>query len=276
MSFWKNRPLIITIILLIVLAVLLFSTSGNTEGQSIIGSALAPVQEGLYNATASIGGFFGRLFATTDLDKENAQLKNEVAELQNQLRDYESTVQENQRLKELLNVKDTVGDYDIVTAQVIGKNPGEWFQEFTINVGKNDGVSADMIVLTGDGLLGRVVSVSDTYAKVMSFLDTDSGVAAILERTRDYGIVKAATGSEQGTDTLELFYLPQEADVLPGDKVVTSGVGGVFPKGLLIGQVTEVGTDTGAERQVLVKSAVDFRHVEEVVVVKHIFSEVEE
>ena len=279
MSFWKNRPLLIAVILIIILFVLLFATAGTSgEGgtQSVIGGIFAPMQEGLYNFTASIGDFFSNLFSTTDLDKENLELKQKVAELESKLQDYENIASENERLKELLNVVDSVGDYEIVTARVIGKNPGVWFREFTINAGRNQGVEKDMIVLTKDGLMGRVISSADSYAKVMTLIDLESGVPALVERTRQNGVVKLKGGIEDSGDALEMYYLPIDAAVVPGDKILTSGIGGVYPKGLIIGTVTEVSAESGTEKRVTVKSAVDFERMEEVMVIKHVFEEVEE
>lgn len=275
MSFWKNRPLIITIILVIVLITLLFSTSGvNNTVQNVVGSVIAPVQEGIYQATASIGGFFSRLFSSSDLDQENVELKEQVAQLESQLREFEEISNENERLKELLNVKEVTKDYEIVTASVVGKNPGEWFREFTVNVGSEDGIEKDMIVLSSGGLMGKVLSVTPHYSKVITLIDEGNGVPCLIERTRDIGVVKPVEGTED--DTMEILYLADDADIIPGDKVITSGNGGIYPKGLVIGQVAEVSTDSASQKQVLVKSAIDFQHVEEVVIIKQHFDEIEQ
>ena len=277
MSFWKNRPLIITIILIIILCALLFSTAGtgNDGALSIVGMAIKPMQEGMYTASQSVGAFFGRLFASTDIDRENAQLKEELASYAAKQQTYDELEKENARLKELLNYRDSIGEYDTVTARVIGKNAGEWFRQITINVGRNDGVSENMIVLTSKGLLGKVVSCTDTYAKVTAFIDSTSGVAAIVERTRDNGIVRG-TNSANSEQLLRLEHLAMDASVIPGDRVITSGIGGVYPKGLYIGQVSTVGSEVGSEKTIYIKSDVDFDHIEEVSVIRQIFSEVEE
>lgn len=280
MSFWRNKPLIITCILLLVLVILLFATSGSNQPaglQSVVGSIIAPVQEGMYNATSSISSFFGRMFSANDLSKENLELKEQVAELQSELRQYETVKSENERLRALLNVKDMVGkEVELVTAQVIGKTPGTWFTQFTVNVGAMDGVEKDMIVMSAQGLLGKVVWTSDTYSRIITLMDTTSGVPAVIERTRDDGVVKvnANASSEEG-GLLTMRYLSTDSDVVPGDKVVTSGVGGLFPKGLYIGLVTEVISQEGSDKTVVVQSNVDFEHVEEVSIVKHVYMEVE-
>jgi len=278
--FWKNRPLIITVILIIILLVLLFSTAGasrETGTQSLVGRVFAPLQQGLYDLTGSISGFFGGLFSSNDAARENAELQQRVAELESKLQDYDATVQENARLKELLGMAESMSDYEIVTARVIGKTPGVWFRQFTVNAGRDRGIEPNMIVMTGDGLMGRVVSVSDTFCKVMSLIDSDSGVPAIVERTRDYGVVCpiAVHTGEDGGDQLEMNYLPIDADVIPGDKILTSGIGGIYPKGLLIGQVSAVGTGEDSVKTVEIVSDVDFRHVEEVMIIKEVFAAVD-
>jgi len=274
MSFWKNKPLVITIILIIVLIVLLFATSGTAGGSktSLFGEMIKPFQSGVYKATTATGDFFARLFSSSDLVKENAAMAVRIEELEAQLADHENIVAENERLKGLLNVKDSYTDYEIVTAQVIGNTPGAWFSEFTVNVGTNDGIEPDMIVLMEGGLLGRVISCSHSYSKVVSLIDSTSGVPALIERTRDTGVIKPSL-SEDGM--LEMNYLTADSDIVPGDKIVTSGLGGIYPKGIEIGHVVEVANDSSADIKVIVQSNIDFAHVEEVVIIKHIFEEVE-
>ncbi len=276
MGFWKNRPLIIAIICCIILFVLLLSTSGNAQS-GVVGSAmgkmLAPVQRFLYSSTENIGDFFSGLSKTSTLKDENAALKEQVAEMESELKDYENLRQENERLKDLLGVVDSYGDYETLTARVIGKSPGAWFDEFTINAGEKQGVQKNMIVYTKDGLLGKVVYTSGSYSRVISLIHDKSGVAAMVERTRDNGVIKVAeSGAKQ--DDLQMFYLSMNSDVKPGDKIITSGIGGVFPKGIPIAQVTEVSTNSASDKVVIARSSVDFEHVEEVVVILQVFEEV--
>lgn len=276
MGFWKNRPLIIAVIFCIILFVLLLSTSGNTQSggaSSAMGRMLAPVQRFLYSSTESIGDFFAGISNNSSLKEENAALKEQVAEMESELRDYENLRQENERLKDLLGVVDSYGDYEKLTARVIGKSPGAWFDEFTINAGEKQGVQKDMIVYTSDGLLGKVVYTSATYSRVISLIHDKSGVSAMVERTRDNGVIKVAENGEDPSD-LQLFYLSMNSDVKPGDRIITSGIGGVYPKGIPIAQVTEVSTDSSSEKVVIARSNVDFEHVEEVVVILQLFEEV--
>ena len=279
MSFWKNKPLIITIILGIVLVVLLFATSGHNaeEGNSsLVGRIIEPMQEGIFGTTQSTTAFFERLFGTSDLNKENLELREKVSQLQSQLRDYNTIAKENQRLKELLNFKETT-DYDVVTAKVIGKNSGQWFEEFTVNVGAADGVKEEMIVMNESGLVGKVTQVYDSYSKIITLMHTEMNVPVMVERSRDYGVVKTISDSKsKATGKMRVEYMSTGADVVPGDTVVTSGMGGMYPKGLYIGVVSEVSMDVNSEAVVILQSNVDFEHLEEIVIILEVFEEVEQ
>lgn len=279
MSFWKNKPLIITIILGIVLVVLLFATSGHNaedENSSLVGRVIAPMQEGLFGTTQSVTAFFERIFGTSDLNKENLELREKVSQLQSQLRDYNTIAKENERLKELLNFKEST-DYDVVTAKVIGKNSGQWFEEFTVNVGAADGVKEEMIVMNESGLVGKVTQVYDSYSKIITLMHTEMNVPVMVERSRDYGVVKTISDSQsKATGKMRVEYMSTGADVVPGDTVVTSGMGGMYPKGLYIGVVSEVSTDANAESVVILQSNVDFEHLEEIVIILEVFEEVDQ
>ena len=279
MSFWNNKPLIITIAIVLVLIILVFATSGHSSENgmdSLAGKGVAVIQEGLYGATDSVGQFFGRLFAATDIDKENLELKEELARIKSQLAMYDELEQENKRLRELLNVQDIIGDYTYITARVIAITPGNWLDELVINVGAEDGIEKNMIVLTEDGIMGKVTAVGDTYCRVITLLNSSGGIACLIERSRETGVVKVSKDAN-GDPQLIIEYMDDDADVVPGDTVVTSGMGGVYPKGLAIGTVAEVSASGGTSgRTITVSSGVDFEHIEEVVVITQLFDEVEE
>lgn len=294
MSFWRNRPLVVTTITSIILLVLLILTAGknNMSGtESIVGSVLSPVQNALYSATSAVSDFFSRVFSGADVRAENADLKARVAELEGQLQDYSNIKAENDRLASLLNFNTAAENLDKVTARVIYKDNGLWFNTMVLNVGMANGIEVDMPVVNGDGLVGRVVAVGANWCRVMTIVNSMSGVSAIVDRTRDNGILTGtvSTGNESEA-VLKLGYLPLDADLVPGDTVITSGLEGVFPKGIPIGKVTEVspgssgvnkdtevnpatgnntGTDPGigTESEAIVTPYVDFAHIEEVMII---------
>jgi len=273
----KNRPVLITIIIIFVLIGLMVMTAGEQNmsgGESIVGTVLMPVQGWVYSATDSVYTFFMRVFAPPDLQAENKEMREQLVQYQSDLNTLEELQKENERLKELLSYKDDHMEYEIVTARITGKNIGNWFSIFTINRGVLDGVQADMPVITADGLVGRVIETGATWSRVMSIIDADSGVSAIVELTRDNGVVSGTALTNTANPLLEMSFLPLDADLLPGYRVITSGLGGVFPKGLIIGDTVEItrGSDNTQEAA-YVKPAVDFLHLEEVMIITEFVSD---
>ena len=271
MPIWHNRPLMVTIIVVIILLVLLVITAGdnNMSGtESVVGSILAPVQNAFYSATDGIADFFSRIFAGGDLETENLELEARVAELEGQLQDYSEIKQENERLKELLNFDTETEELESVGAKVIGKAPGHWFNIFIINVGLLDGIEVDMPVVNGDGLVGRVVDTGPTWSRIVTIVDSSSGVSAVVERTRDNGILTGTVSSDDEEALLTMSCLPFDADLVPGDTVITNGLSGVFPKGIAIGEVIEVSpSEDGMQNEAVISPWVDFAHLEEVMVI---------
>jgi rod shape-determining protein MreC len=281
LPIWQNRPLMVTIIVIIVLFAVLIITAGdnNMSGtESIVGSLLAPVQNALYSATDATADFFSRMFSGADLRTENIALEARVAELESQLQDYEETKMENERLGKLLNFSTQTDELDFVTARVIGKPLGHWFNVIILNVGVADGVEVDMPVVNGDGLVGRVVAVGAGFCRVITIVDSSSGVAAFVERTRDNGMLSGTISTGDETDALlTMGYLPLDADLIPGDTVMTSGLSGVFPKGIVIGDIVEVSQSSdGMKNEAAIMPRVDFDHLEEVMVITSPLADVEE
>ncbi len=271
-NIYADKPLLITLILIIILVSLLFINIGNSN-ESIIGSWIAPVQQKMYSFAGNFSLAVRSIFKPNALSEENISLREQVAELKTELYEMEELKQENERLRESLNVKDSIGDYEYVTAKVIGKAPGGWFTEFTVNVGTADGIEEGMVVLTQDGLVGRITSVYSKYSKVMSIIEVSSGVPAMIERSRDYCVVsgRASEIGDEGT-VMDISYTSASADIVPGDTVITSGHGGLYPKGLLIGTVMDMVSDSD---EIYVASLVDFVHLEEVTIIKKVFEEVD-
>ena len=126
-----------------------------------------------------------------------------------------------------------------------------------------------MTVMSADGVVGRVVDVGINYAKVMSLIDGSSGVAALIERNRDNGVVRGMVDDSTGEELLQMNYLPDVNDVRTGDTVLTSGLDGVFPKGLPIGTITQISRQSsGLSQYVVVTPFADFEHIEEVILLK--------
>ena len=269
-GLFKNKPLLILLVAALLLGVLALATSGNrtaTWVENAVGTVTTPVQSFASQASAAITGFFQRIFKTTDADQENAQLKVKLAQYEQIEQRLAEEQQENERLRALLNYAEEQEFSSYVTARVIGRDQGVWFSVFTINAGRKQGIEEDQPVISSSGLVGRVTEVGATWSKVTAIIDTTSAVSVMVERTRDNGMVRGLLSGD-GSELLELYYLPAGSDLVPGDIIVTNGVGGIFPKGVVLGTVIEVsrqGTDSEAGNAIL-QPAVDFQHIEEVMV----------
>ena len=270
-GFFRSRGFVILLAVIAVLAILIAVTYDRVQVTFIedaVNSVLSPIQSFSVKASNSIIDFFERVFSSTDLDKENEQLKVQLAQYEIIENELNTLREENERLKGLLNYTDITQNYTYVTARVIGKSQGVWFSEFTVNAGRNDGVMENQAVVNSKGLVGRVSSVSANTCKVTSIIDSTSDVSVMVERTRDYGFARGILNVDE-KEKLELYYLPSGYDLVPGDNILTSGIGGIFPKGIAIGTVTEVSraNEDTEDRNAIIQPAVDFLRLEEVMIV---------
>jgi rod shape-determining protein MreC len=273
MRFLNDRPLLITIAITLVLVIVMFAfgSGGKTSGaENLAGTATTGLQSIFSGIANGVGSFFRNLFTPNELEKENIGLKEQIAQLQQQAQAMQELAAENERLKALLLYVQNNPSYSYISARVITKDPGYYFDTFVINAGYNDGVQVNDAVITGDGLVGRVVETGGTYSKVMAIIDSRSSVSGTVERTRDNGVINGSVQTESANGLCVMVFLPLEAELLPGDKVISNGLGGIFPSGFLIGTVVEVantGTSTTG-KTVVIDPAVDFLHLEEILIVK--------
>ena len=218
-------------------------------------------------ATNGIISFVQKVFKTSDADKELEQLQVRMAQLEQAADENAKLKAENERLKKLLNYVETLENYEYVTAVVTGNSQGVWFETFTINAGRNKGIEKDMPVVCAEGLIGRVIEVGANWSKATAIIDPSSEVSVMVERTRDIGVVRGSF-SATSDNQLELYFLPSGFDLVPGDKIVTSGMSSIFPKTITVGTVSEVTRRSaeGSQSNAIIEPAVDFGHLEEVLV----------
>jgi rod shape-determining protein MreC len=229
---------------------------------------LSPLQRGV-GATAFFAselwrgwGFHRETYA------ENRRLRERLRELETELQLRSFRAQESVRLRELLALQQSV-PLETLAAQVVGRDGVPWFRTLTLDKGEQDGVRLDAAVISATGVVGRVFATGPRAARVQVLLDRDSGAAAIVERSRVSGVVSGqVSGTDAGGEDLALKYVPERADVVVGDVVLTSGLDRIFPKGLVIGRVRFVGEVTGLFRDVRVEPSARFSRLEEVLVLK--------
>jgi len=199
------------------------------------------------------------------LEHENASLQVENRELRatNQgLRDVEHEVN---RLRHALNYRER-SVFKLIAAEIIARDSSTWWRTVTINRGRRDGLETDMPIVTDEGLVGKTTTVSDSISIVLLVSDESCRVAASIEGSREQGIVSGERVTTGMTPLLDLNFLSKQADLKPGQKVYTSGVGGVFPSGLLIGVVKSFRVRE-LDGQAQLTPAVDLSHLEDVFVV---------
>ena len=266
---FRSRVLLVVLLVVSVALVTVYSREGSDgpihTAQSVFADAIAPLK--FVGAAASSGveaAEDAAADATADEDTLTA-LRESNAELRDLVAKTEEYRQEAQRLQGLLDMVDRY-DIDGVSARVTGKSATAWNQTITIDAGRADGVEAGMTVMAANGVVGQVASVSQSTSEVRLLTDSQSGAAAMVQSSREEGIVR---GSLEGL--LYLQNLDEDAQVAVGDIVVTSGLGGSYVSGLTIGTVVRVDAgEGGSPATVVVSPNAKASALEEVVVVRGI------
>jgi rod shape-determining protein mreC len=214
-----------------------------------------------------VGGLYRHLFQAGEIEEENAQLEEKVRTLTQQVADLERYRRENEQLREYLEIKEEHSDFSFASASVIGRDTAERFYSFTIDAGSEAGIEKFDPVITSDGLVGLVSEVGKNYAKVLTILDTTIEVGAYDIRTRDIGTTSGdITLARNGQ--LRLNMLPKDCTVSQGDLIYTTGYGGLYPKDLAIGEVTEIHTDSsGMSMYAVIDPLSDIETVKDVLVI---------
>jgi rod shape-determining protein MreC len=229
--------------------------------RKIVLEAVAPVQKVLSASVKSVSDAWLRYVLLVGIEKENKNLKNKINEFKAALISYQEGYLEAQRLRKLLDLRDDY-NYHFISARVIGREQAALSKTILISKGAAHGLKTGMPVIAPPGLIGRLVDVSWHFSKVLLFIDENSNVGAIVQRTRTQGIISGA-----GPRGLILKYISKTQDVKEGDVIVSSGMGGVFPKSLLIGQVSHVDRqDASLFLKINVAPFVDFSKLEEILI----------
>lgn len=245
---------------LIILSVVNRRSASYAPGR-VAFSIVSPFQRATARSIRLFREVWAHYFFLVSAAKERDNLKKEVSRGIEKNNQFIETELSNLRLRSLLSFEKTV-DSSLLAAEVIGKDPSPWFKTMIINKGMADGVEKGFPVVVSEGLVGQIVDVSTNYAKVLLLVDHNSAVDSMVQRSRARGIVKG----ESATRFIFKYVLNKE-DVKTGDNVISSGLDGVFPKGLRIGAVTAIQQRrSGIFQEVVVKPYVDFEKLEEVLV----------
>ena len=264
--FSKKMVIIVGVILLIAVNIIVLSV--NSRSYSTFGlervaiSFIAPFQELVTRTIRFTQDIWYHYFALVTVAKKNDILRSQLNRASEKNNLWQETDLANVRLRNLLNFQKSITEL-AVAAEVIGKDPSAWFKTVIIDKGRADGLTKGLPVVMPQGIAGQVIEVANHYSKVMLIIDRNSAVDALVQRTRARGVVKG-----ESTNQLRLAYVLRKKDVQVGDIVVSSGLDGIYPKGLRIGMVSEViEHEADIFHEVFITPFVDFEKLEEVLVV---------
>ena len=267
----SNRRTIILWVAVFIVGLLAFTTvKGKYDlkiSENVVNTILSPFQSAITsisNVTKKIGVISWEMVTVYE---QNKMLRSEVEQLRQRDVNVNEIMAENTRLTNILNYKNAVKQFDTAVAKIISYDSSNLTNSITINLGAKDGMQKNMPVITPQGLVGTIVAVYEHSAKVQLILDPRSAVGAIIQRpeSRVIGIMQGSVGVQT---LAKMLNIPRDADVVVGDNVLTSGYGGLYPKGIVIGEVVEVTNEAGGLlKYATVKTAVDFYRIEEVLVI---------
>lgn len=270
MRLLRKRAVVLAVAVLTVFLLATSAARGKFQfplAERTVAVVLSPLESVLAKTGYKLRSSVSFISDILTVYRDNQALKAENNELRGQTLATAETMAENIRLRSMLDYKKGAPQFDFVVATIIARDPGTWTSTIMINRGAADGIAKDMPVATPRGLVGNVIQVFPQSAKVLLLTDPKSAAGALVQRpeSRVAGIVE---GSGAKPLAPRMVNLARDADIIKGDKIITSGLGGIYPKGLVIGEVTEiVNEEGGLLKYAVLKPAADFDRLEEVMVI---------
>jgi rod shape-determining protein MreC len=242
-----GRRRIAAFLALFLFVVVLLTTQFRSSDQRAIGplgtlilTALLPIQAGMVRIAEGGESLWEQFTEIGRMRVENARLRAQLDTLSREAAALREQAASADRLERLLELREKVA-YRSVAARVVSRDPGHWFATLVVDRGRREGVDRNSPVVTPDGVVGRVIEVTPTASRVLLIADSRSALGVLVQDSRAAGVVEG-----WGTGTLRLKYLSRAAALKQGDRVVTSGLGGVFPRGLVVGRIRSVTREEGA------------------------------
>ena len=268
-NLFSNRVkivLLIAVLLAVVLAVV-SNLTGLSLPDMVVKGVLTPVRSGVSMLVEQAQRMYNYMFEYEALAAENAQLKEKVAQLEEDARQADAMARENHNLRALLELKEANEDYKLVDSYIISRSSQEWSSEFTINRGKGSGIEKGMCAITANGeVVGLVDEVGSNYAVVKTVLDSSLEISATISTSGYNGMVQGGYASGL-KGLLRMDYLPSSAVIRNRDQVVTSG-SVVYPRNLIVGHVVDAGfDDAGVAKYAYLEPAVNVASLEQVFIV---------
>jgi len=258
------KALVLFGVLLVLILMLIVATVGRRQFNAphkftleLIGKA----QSGITGVTGFFSNIWDGYIALVDIREENLRLRSELQKTKALNNKYGEAVAINDRLTKLLGLKQSLTAPNL-TARIIGKDPSLWFKTVIIDRGSSDGVKQGMPVVTTEGIVGQIMSLSPHYAKVLLAIDPNSAIDVLVQNSRVQGIIK---GNGSG---YQLHYVLKNWKISQGETIITSGLGGVFPEGLQVGTVTRVTESRrGMFQKIDIIPSVDFSQLEHLIII---------
>jgi rod shape-determining protein MreC len=265
----KSRFILVGLVLLhlVVISHQVDGGSGASLLQRLVFAVLSPFQEAVAAAVRGVARTWTGYLDLRGVHEKNQRLEERLSILETLLQEKQHKARESERLRELLQLRADLPHKTIV-AEVIAREGMPWFRSITINKGRDAGVALEAPVISPTGVVGRVIAVGPRAARVQLLQDRDSGAGVLIERSRVKGVVAGQVGfAESNSGDLVMKYVPEMADVVVGDVVLTSGQDRIYPKGLVVGRVHFVSPGS-LFKEVLVEPSARFDQLEEVLVVR--------
>jgi len=266
----KHRVAVFGIVLLIFAALILIAPARGggalSEARGVLLTIFAPVQRLIVSVFQDVVGVWDRYIYLVGVEEENEELRSSLDKISSKYENlkilYVETEKKNQRLEDILDFTHETS-FDLIPARVVGRDPQPYSNSIIVDKGTVSGVSVDMPVISTDGVVGIVVSVSDRSSRIMLLNDKNCRVDVIVQDDRARGILEGAADGSVG-----MSYVDRQAEVTEGDIIVTSGMGGIFPKGLLVGEVATVTVPPyGLFQEIVIETRAKLSALEEVLII---------
>lgn len=271
MPFFKNKVVIAltsVIVATIIFAVILNVVPNSNPVSAAVRTVFAPFQKVVSSVDSSVNNFTAFIFEMKGYKAENERLVSEINALKREQRSVEEYKIENDRLNELLALKDELSEFETVAARVIAKNTSGWLDRIEINKGKKEGLMPNDIVITPDGVVGLVTEVGAGWSAVDTIINPEHALGVRVVRTSDIAIVEGDLSFAKD-GFCRMNFISRDAGMVVGDILETSGLGGIYPSSLAVGKIREMKSDNkGTLQYAVVEPFVDFDNIYEVLVIK--------
>ena len=258
---------IIAVLLIGMMAVSAADRGKVTFFEDFVGMVITPIQNLCTTISEKSGDFVAVFTKHKELSEENEKLKNELASVSRALRDAQQYEAENETLRGMLGIAEKRQDFVFESALIVASEQSGYSYTLTLNRGSVSGVEKRDIVMTSDGLVGYVSELGTTWCKVTTVLDSACEVGALIPRTQDIGVLEGDF-SLASNGYCKISYLGNDVKLNAGDSVVTSGISGIFPSGIMIGNIVELKPEShGISQFAVIEPAVDFDALKNVVIV---------